>query len=220
VGLDSDIKNGNVVLIGFYGNHIKIGTGNNGGWDVFGPERQITASKENVLYEINHTNALELYKQYLGKYAASLPGSALQFPLEIWVEEENYRVVRTILSLNEKEKSMTFAGDIPMGAKARFMKTNFDNLIMAVQDATLCAVEQLEGKTPELALIISCVGRKIVLGNRIDEEIETAADYLETKTKIAGFFSYGEIGPAKDNFSKASFLHNQTYTITTFTELG
>lgn len=219
VGLNGDIQNGNVVLIGFYGNHIKIGTGSKGGWDVFGPGRQITASKGNVLFEINHTNALELYKKYLGKYAEELPGSALQFPLEIWFEDDNYRVVRTILSINEKEQSMTFAGDIPVGAKARFMKTNFDNLILASQEATLRAVEQMEGKEPELALIISCVGRKIVLGNRIDEEIETAADYLASKTKIAGFFSYGEICPTNDSYSKACYLHNQTYTITTFTEL-
>jgi len=44
-----------------------------GGWDPFGPERLITKSKENILYELDGQSALELYKKYLGEHAKVFP---------------------------------------------------------------------------------------------------------------------------------------------------
>lgn len=219
VGLNENIAEGNVVLMGLYGDHIIIGSGINGGWDVFGPERTITSASENTLIELDNTNALDFYKKYLGKYADDLPGSALLFPLSIRHEENNYSVVRTILSIDETNKTMTFAGNMPIGAKARLMKTNFDKLILSVPDAARYALVNFKEQVPSLALIISCVGRKMVLGSRMDEELEAATEIFDKNTTIAGFFSYGEISPVMGHVSDCSQLHNQTFTITTFTEL-
>ncbi len=222
VGLDEDIKIGNVVLMGLYGNHIKVGTGFNGGWDVFGPERIITKSKGNVLFEIDNENALDLYKKYLGKYADGLPSSALLFPITIKSENNDFFIVRTILSVDEKNKTMTFAGDLPEGSTVRFMKSNFDRLIDAASDAGKTATANLGNNIPaELAIIVSCVGRKLILMDRIEEEVEAAIDNITSGATVAGFFSYGEIAPEKTNkISHFSHLHNQTITITTFSELA
>jgi len=216
VGLNSEPSEGKIIGIGFYGNKLRIGHGTMGGWDVFGPEREITKSEYNVLHTIGDKPALELYKEYLGKYAKDLPGAALLFPFSMRVDAESAPVVRTILSIDEKQQSMTFAGEIPKGALIRFMKANFDNLLDASSEAAENALQSLSFK-PELAILISCVGRRLVLGYRTEEEVEAAREVFGPETFITGFYSYGEISPLMAE-AKCD-LHNQTMTITTFTEI-
>jgi hypothetical protein len=219
VGCNETPAIGNIVAIGFYGKGLKIGHGSLGGWEIFGPEKRVTRAVANRLFEIDDKSALELYKQYLGKYADDLPGSALLFPLYVRPEGGQSSVVRTILSIDDKEQSMVFAGDIPEGAYVRFMKANFDKLIDAATNAANNALTQFQPASapkPKLALLISCVGRKLILGNRIEEEIEAVKAIFGDDTLLSGFYSYGEISPLGIN-TKCK-LHNQTMTITTFDE--
>lgn len=217
VGLDSNIVAGNIVAVGLYGDYLIIGHGSNGGWDSFGPYRKVTKSKSNVLYELEGKSALALYKQYLGDLASGLPGTALLFPLSIKIDDNSEPVVRTVLSVNEADQSMTFAGDIPEGSMARLMKANFDRLIDAASGAANDTFTSFKGMQPELALLISCVGRKLVLDQRVDEEVESVRSILGDKTFMTGFYSYGEISPLTR--SNKCELHNQTMTITAFSEL-
>ena len=217
VGLNEKPKTGNIVAVGLYGNYIKIGHGSMGGWEMFGLEKKITKSISNELFEIDNANALDIYKEYLGKYANELPSSALLFPLSIKLNESENPIVRTILSINNETKSMIFAGDVPEGSKVRFMKANFDKLIDAASDAAENSLVNLNESKPKLAILISCVGRKIILDKRIDEEVEAVINVLGTDAVITGFYSYGEISPLQPN-TKCE-LHNQTMTITTFDEI-
>jgi hypothetical protein len=215
-GLDQLPGEGNVVAVGFYGNHIKVGHGSFSGWDEFGPERTITRSEKNSLYEIDGKKALDLYKEYLGPYKDELPGSALLFPLSLKEPGSGGLLVRTILSIDENEGSMRFAGNLPQGSKVRLMKGSFDRLIdgssTAAKNSIVCAKEA----SPELAILISCVGRKLILQDRTDEEVQAVQQIFGDRTCLAGFYSYGEISP----FNPATHceLHNQTMTITTFSE--
>jgi len=215
VGLNEQPTEGRIVGIGLYGKDLKIGHGTKGGWDVFGPEREVTESEYNVLYKIGDKAALDLYKEYLGKYAKELPGAALLFPLSMRLKPNSEPVVRTILTIDEEKKSMTFAGELPKGALVRFMKANFDHLVDASSSAAQSSVKNMSD-APELALLISCVGRKLVLGQRIDEEVEAARDIFGDSTVMTGFYSYGEISPLTPKAQCE--LHNQTMTITTFSE--
>ncbi|GAB3886390.1 FIST signal transduction protein [Spirosoma agri] len=215
VGVNQNPEPGKVVGIGLYGQGLKIGHGSRGGWDVFGPEREVTKSSYNELYEIDGRMALDLYKDYLGKYAEGLPGTALLFPLSIRITPDSQPLVRTILSINEATKSMIFAGDIPQGARVRFMRANLDRLIDASATAAQTSLQQL-GTTPELALLISCVGRKLVLGQRTEEEVEVARDIFGHQPVMTGFYAYGEIAPAGP--ASPGELHNQTMTITILSE--
>lgn len=214
VGLNEVGSVGKIVAIGFYGSNIHIGHSSFGGWDEFGRERVVTKSDKNVLYELDNESALDLYKEYLGPYVDELPGSALLFPLSIKIGDDNSNLVRTILSIDENEKSMTFAGNLPVGSKVRLMKANFEKLINASTDAAKDSL--IEKKSPELAILISCVGRKLVLQERTVEEVDAARKIFGEETAITGFYSYGEISPFNPN-TKCE-LHNQTMTITTFTE--
>ena len=213
---DSVPDRNTIAALGFYGSHLKVGCGSLGGWDPFGPERLITRSKGNILYEFDGKSALELYKKYLDEHAKGLPATGLLFPLSIRTKEGENAVVRTILSINEDEQSMTFAGDIPEGAYARLMKANFDRLIDGAVGAAKTSHAALGSFSPDIAILISCVGRKMILKQRTEEEIEGVRDILGEKTVLTGFYSYGEIAPFTPG-SKCE-LHNQTMTITALSE--
>ena len=213
---DGPPESNTIAVVGFYGDRIKVGFGSLGGWDAFGPERLVTRSDGNVLYELDDQPALELYKKYLGEYAKDLPASGLLFPLSLRSVEGD-SVVRTILGVNEADRSLTFAGDMPQGARTRLMKANFDRLIDGAAGAAQTSYQAIGNVSPELALLISCVGRKLVLKQRIEEEVEGVQEVLGPKTILAGFYSYGEISPFTP-LAKCE-LHNQTMTITTLSEV-
>ena len=208
-----------ITAVGFYGEHIKVGHGSKGGWDIFGPERQVTRSSSNILYELDGRPALELYKEYLGERADDLPASALLFPLALRSHrDDDKQIVRTILSIDEATQSMTFAGDVPEGYLAQLMKANFDRLIDGAAEAALITKEsdRHEDDTPILSIAISCVGRRLVMGELTEEELEATLEALPENVQQIGFYSYGEISPYTTG---ACDLHNQTMTLTTIREV-
>ncbi|MCA0132839.1 FIST signal transduction protein [Winogradskyella alexanderae] len=209
------ITDKSIVGIGFYGSELRVGFSSKGGWDSFGIDRLVTKSNKNVLYELDGLPALELYKSFLGDNAKNLPSSGLLFPLSMRINDCDTPVVRTILGVNEKDQSLTFAGNIPEGSYVRLMKANIDRLIDGAEDSAKDACKASNIDT-QLAILISCVGRRFVLKQLVEEEVEAVKEIVGVNTKITGFYSYGEIAP----FGKYSpcELHNQTMTITTLSE--
>jgi len=209
-------ESGAITAVGFYGDRLHITHGSRGGWDTFGPERRVTRSEGNVLYELDGKPALELYKEYLGERASGLPATGLLFPLSIRPHtSDTHQLVRTILAVDEANQSMTFAGDIPVGYMAQLMRANFDRLVSGASLAADQAAQDATSTGPILAVAISCVGRRLVLGERIEEETEITLEHLPVGTKQVGFYSYGEISPYA---AGSCDLHNQTMTLTTFSE--
>lgn len=210
-----EIVDKTIIGLGFYGDSLNVGFSSKGGWDSFGIERLVTKSHKNILYELDGMPALEIYKSYLGSQAADLPGSGLLFPLSMRNSENSTPVVRTILGISEEDQSLTFAGNIPQDSYVRLMKANINRLIIGAEDSAKSANESLKDSS-ELAILISCVGRRLVLKQLVEEEVEVVRETLGKKPKITGFYSYGEIAPF-GNFSPCE-LHNQTMTITTLSE--
>lgn len=210
---NGEIRMNYLAAVGFYGEALKIHSGSKGGWDIFGPERKITASKGNILFELDGKPALDLYKEYLGDKANELPASGLLFPLQITSpEDENIKLVRTILNIDESNKSLIFAGDVNQGWTAQLMRADFDRII----DASGSIYEQLvksssKNLDPQLIIAVSCVGRRLVLGERCEEELEALTDLVPIDSKISGFYSYGEISPISQG--RHCDLHNQTMTL-------
>jgi hypothetical protein len=202
-----------VVAVGLYGDAVDVRYGFKGGWDIFGPERLVTRSEGNVLYELDSMPALDLYEEYLGDRASELPASGLLFPLALREPGSESQLVRTILAVDHDSRSMTFAGDIPEGVLAQLMKANFDRLIEGAESAGLAASGHADG--PTLSIAISCVGRRLVLGERVEEEVEATLSALPPGTQQVGFYSYGELSP--DGVGSCE-LHNQTMTLTTISE--
>jgi hypothetical protein len=217
VVLNNDPVRNAIAAIGFYGNDLRIGYGSFGGWDTFGPERIVTRSSGNILFELDGKSALTLYKQYLGEHADGLPATGLVFPLNLRTRDSLRPVVRTLLGVNEEDQSMTFAGEIPQNSYVRLMKANNERLIDGAADAARASYETIGWDNIQLAILISCIGRKLVLKQRTEEEIEAVRDILGNNAFYTGFYSYGEISPfSKDDTCE---LHNQTMTITCMYEV-
>jgi hypothetical protein len=214
VGLNETPVPGRVVAVGLYGTSLRVAFGSAGGWEPFGPQREVTRAEGNTLFELDGRSALTLYKDYLGDQAAELPGAALRFPLCLTSPGSDHTVVRTILSIDETAQSMTFAGDVSVGARVRFMRASYEDLI---DGAALAAEHTRRDEAPELVICVSCVGRRIVLGQRSEEETEIVRSVLGPRPMLTGFYSYGELAPASS--AVACQLHNQTMTITTLCEV-
>lgn len=212
---DNKAQQSSIVAVGFYGENLHIGTGCFAGWSEFGASRTITKSKGNVLYEIDGEPALDLYKKYLGELAKELPNSGLRFPLSIKEKEDSPEIIRTLLAVDHEEKTITYAGDVPEGYTARLMKADIDLLIDGAGKAAE-AIQKANENTA-LGLLVSCVGRKIVMDYLVDDELEEVQNILGENVKLTGFYSYGEIAPFKEEVLNCE-LHNQTMTLTVMYE--
>lgn len=216
--VDGKPTSGYVTAVGFYGDRLRIGHGSKGGWDYFGPERRVTRSEGSVVYELDGKPALELYKRYLGDRASGLPATALLFPLNLRCEADDEKgLVRTVLAIDEETQSMTFAGDVPEGSVVSLMRANFDRLIEGAHQAASVTNQRSRSNGPTLVIAVSCVGRRLVLGERIEEELEATLEALSLSSGSdqIGFYSYGEISPYANG---SCDLHNQTMTLTTLAE--
>ncbi len=206
-----------VIGVGIYGDSLTMKHGCMGGWDPFGKVRKVTKSQGNVVYELDGKPALEIYKDYLGDYAKDLPGSGLMFPFSMMKDEKSESgLIRTILAVDDQKGSLTFAGDVLQGSHVRLMQANTKGLVGGAKSAAESALFELSGEKNSFAMIVSCVGRKLVMGANVDDEIEAIAEIFGPKCTMTGFYSYGEISPFLSEVGCQ--LHNQTMTIAHLTE--
>jgi hypothetical protein len=203
-----------VAAVGLYGTALEVASGSCGGWSALGPERVVTRSEGNMLLELDGRPALETYKAYLGERASGLPATALLFPLAIRVPGSADAVlIRTVLSVDEERQGMSFTDDIPEGSRVQLMRGTSDRIVDAARSAA--AQARLPGDEPALAIVVSCNGRRLYLGQRVEDELETVVSELGATYPVVGFYSYGELSPIPDG---GCALHNQTITITTLRE--
>jgi len=208
-------KIGEVVAIGLYGETLDISFASFGGWFPFGPDRVITKSSQNILYELDNQPALDIYIKYLGEKASELPQSALLYPLNVMIPGKKIPVVRTILGIDYETKAMILAGDVPVDSVVQLMMVSVDSIAAGASEAARLAMTERKTK-PEFAFLVSCVGRKMVMDQRVEEEIEEVVELIGKETRIAGFYSYGEIAPFHGE--NTCELHNQTMTLTLISE--
>ena len=202
-----------IVAVGLYGDALDFAHGSFGGWEPFGPARKVTRCDGNVLYELDGEPALEVYKRYLGDHAKGLPASGLLFPFAMVGEDHNaIGLIRTILGVDEANGSLTLAGAINPDGYLKLMHASTDRLVNGAESAAEAAQEMRQSSGDSLAILVSCVGRKLVMGDRVDEEVEAVAEVFGSKATLTGFYSYGEISPFTPG--SACHLHNQTMTIT------
>lgn len=206
-----------VVAVGLHGDQLHFSHGSFGGWEAFGPARQVTRCAGNILYELDGEPALAVYKRYLGEHARGLPASGLLFPFAMLGEDfSSNGLIRTILGIDEASGSLTLAGEILAGGYLKLMHASTEKLVAGAETAALAAAEMLARPVEQLAILVSCVGRKLVMGGRVDEEVEAVGERFGEQTVLTGFYSYGEISPFAPGSS--CLLHNQTMTITCLSE--
>ena len=117
--------------------------------------------------------------------------------------------------MDHERKSITLAASIPEGRAITLTTASRGDIIKGAKIAAEQARESLGGKTPQALLMFSCVGRKIVLGRRVDEEVAAVRDVFGESVPILGFYTYGEIGPIdkkKKELASTKF-HNETVVL-------
>ena len=214
-GVNEIPQEGEIIAIGLYGDSLEVSFSNYGGWQPFGPERIVTKSAGNVLYELDDKPALDLYKTYLGDKASQLPQASLFYPLSVRIEGKENPLVRTILNIEEESNTMILAGDIPMNSSVQLMMANVDGIVDGAMQAAQQSMNNRQS-SPELAIVVSCIGRKLVMDQRVEEEIEEVSLVMGKDVPITGFYSYGEMAPFAGE--RNCELHNQTMTLTLISE--
>ncbi|MFO0669338.1 MAG: FIST N-terminal domain-containing protein [Polyangiaceae bacterium] len=206
-----------VVAVGLYGDALSVTHGSRGGWQTKGREHTVTLSKGNVVFELDGRPALSVYEEYLGATKDELPASGLLFPLSMRIgTDDTKRLVRTLLAVDREKQSLTFAGDVPMHARVSVMESDENRLIAGAREASRTAtVIPPPSDADSLAVAISCVGRRLLLKERARDEVAAVKSNLPARSHVVGFYSYGEICPFAVGHSD---LHNQTMTLTVFSE--
>ena len=191
-----------------------VGNGSFGGWKPFGPARRVTRCKGSILYELDGEPALQVYKRYLGDYAKDLPASGLLFPFEMMdAGRREEGLIRTILGVDEASGSLVLAGAIDPEGYLRLMHASTDALVDGAYAAATATCATLSAPPSHgLAILVSCIGRKLVMGGRAEEEVEAVREVVGNGTLLAGFYSNGEISPTAGKLQCK--LHNQTMTVT------
>lgn len=211
------VSDHNVVALGLSGDQLSFGHGSFGGWEPFGPARKVTRCESNVLFELDGEPALSVYKRYLGDHAKDLPASGLLFPFAMLGDDHNAMgLIRTILAIDESTGSLTLAGEIINDGYLKLMHASTDKLVNGAEAAAEAAAQMQKNAGESLAILVSCVGRKLVMGGRVDEEVEAVGEVFGNKAVLTGFYSYGEISPFTPGASCK--LHNQTMTVTCLSE--
>jgi hypothetical protein len=210
------ISDNQVIAVGLYGNALITSSGALGGWKPYGPPRKVTKSEKNVVYEMDDKPALPLYRMYIGEaFSRGLPGTGLKFPLAVIEEgKRDVEKIRTLLAIDSKANSLTFAGNVEVGETVRLCQTNHGRLVEGAGGAANLVMDNLGAtKTNQvgLALLVSCVGRKGVMAENVGDEVKLVQQILGAQTSVAGFYSYGELAPRPNTTD--SVLHNQTMTI-------
>jgi hypothetical protein len=201
---------GSVCVIGLYGAHVHMARACRGGSIGFGPRRLVTRSEGQTVLDIDAQPALTLYREYLGRYADGLPEAASHFPLTVFRHGgDHHGVIRYVLDIDPARQSIRVAGDIPTGSQVQLSRAGRSELLDGAEQAARQVAPRLPADRPVLNLVVSCVGRRHVLGEQTEDELEPFDDHLPDGSLQVGFYSFGEISSIDGQRCE---MHNMTFT--------
>jgi c-di-GMP phosphodiesterase len=198
------ITNKGAVAVSLYNAKLHVHTDYNFSWQSLGKSHTVQKSEKNRVYTIDDKTAVEFYAYYLGENIASmLPAIGVEFPLVI--KKDGLDIARAVLNKYD-DGSLGFAGNVPQGSQIKF---GYGDIQMILTHG-LHKAKQLAQKPIEAIFIYSCMARKALLKEEINNEIKP----LQEIAPASGFFTYGEFFYTQN---KARLL-NQTMTILALSE--
>lgn len=203
------------VAIGFTGD-FHLGTGVRSGWSPIGLAKKVTRASGNILYELNGEPALQVYERFLGKHAEKLPAVGVEYPLGLVGkcldnDSGDYYLLRATMSVDRQEGSIRFAGEIPEGAEVHLTCGDNSSILEASSEAARLADEEIGDIQPRMVFFYSCMARKIILGQRTQEELDRIRRVFGAEVPIIGFYTYGEY--CRVGCGSPSLFHNETATV-------
>lgn len=178
------------------------------GWDDIGVEKTITKSEGNIVYTIDDEPAVDVFVKFFqfpeSVYNRSeiIAMNFAQYPLQMKKENGNI-VLRSPLMVDIDKRALIFAGGIPQGSKVKFSVPPGFDLIDKTRDRVSVLKNTI--KDPDAVILFSCKARHLALGPIMEDEAGKIRDIWNKP--LIGFFTYGEIGAAKDSVCD---FHNAT----------
>ncbi len=179
------------------------------GWIPIGKKAIVSKSDNNMVYRIDTDTAFDYYKHHLGENIGLKDFAIIgDYPLAIFEEDQKSFYLRAPFIINEENGSLTFVGNVPQGSTVQITHSTRDKIVEATKTSVKSSVTAYPGKMPSAALCFSCASRKLVLGTRVEEEYDAFTAYFPD-LPVAGFYTYGEIGPLGRD--KPARFHNDTF---------
>ena len=192
------------VGVGLDNKDLNVYTTHSFNWLSVGKRMRITKVDKNRVFMIDHINAKDIYKKYLGTdVAENLPIVGVEFPLII--QNRDQPVARAVVAKND-DGSLSFAGDFVEGDEVCFGYGDVDMILERSKDVQ----KELIKAPVEAIFVYSCMARRRFMPDQIEEEILP----LNTFSEVSGFFTYGEFYTGKSSYE----LMNQTMTIVAISE--
>ena len=182
---DHSISKDGTVFIFYCGADLHLSTSRMFGWKAIGYPLEVTKSEGNVVYELDHKPAYDVYNHYLHiEKGSNFFYEALEFPWEVEVDEETGGYIRHAKSVNP-DGSVVMSSNIPQGSKMRIAYGDPRRMV----EHTLRAGAAVQEFGPQVILLVNCMGRMLFWGDRSNEEIMTLSKYVP----VTGFSALGEI---------------------------
>ena len=219
---DGEVLRDAVVGFGIAGD-IKVAVGADHGWQPLGEAHVVTSAEGTKLIALDGKPAFTIYQDYFGERAGdfkqALSLQAVTYPLGMKAKGSDTVMIRVPLAVNE-DGSITCGAEVVEGSEIYLM---IGTLVSAMDAARLTA-ERLVGRVvdakPRVVFVSDCVARKILFGERANEEITLLKSIGGPKAVIFGLYTYGQIAtldpaPTDINTCDPGF-YEQSISITVF----
>jgi hypothetical protein len=172
------------------------------GWKKLGISRKVTKSKGKLLYSIDGNPAVDMYLKYLGKSEQGgdrdfnlLEELSFEYPFIVERDNSHETLIKSPMSIDYEENALVMDMEMKEGETFWFsVPPDFDIVEEIIDEAK--EVKNLVGGDADALLVFSCAGREPALGPLVTMENEGLAEVWNSP--MAGFFTYGEFGRAKN----------------------
>jgi hypothetical protein len=195
-----------------------LGIGVAHGWHPIGDPVTVTRAEANIIHELDGRPAVDVYlEQRGGDVSVAEPGDTtgptfarltFDHPLGLANAAGTFDG-RHILGRTQ-EGALVMFGHVSEQSVVQVLAGNRRELVEAAGSAAATAVQRLGG-TPRGALVFSCAGRVMPLGEDLAEEAGAIRGPLG-KAPFAGFFTYGEFA----RVTGSTGFHNATVVVLAF----
>ena len=204
---DAQVVDGGIAILLFSG-PLDYSFGVETGWRGVGPMAKVTKVAGGRVTHIDGRPAVEFFDRYLGSSVGQPP--PLANPLAVFDEHDRSAFyLRTATDLDQESGSIAFFGDLPEGSTVQLTVAATDEIVEGARASISDALARFPGgRTPNAALLWSCVTRRFLLGTRTGREVDIVRSVVGAGTPVAGFYCLGEIAPIVAG--DVSQFHNAT----------
>ncbi len=205
-----------------WGGKVNFGLGVEHGWQPLGKPRYVTKATGNIVNEINHEPAVNLYKEYFAKEIPELkkemPRLNAFYPLGIGVAGKKEYLLRSVMSILQ-DGSLVFHGDVPEASPIRLMIGSKESCLLSTRRAAETAMGSMAKKKIRFAFVLNSLARYTLLGRLAGQEIKIIKDILGQDTPIAGIYTSTEQGPMSSiDYLGRAYIHNNSITVLTIAD--